>query len=68
MFADMMLIIEHVETIERKKLRFRAEYTFLFKWRAAIMFDEGAICIESLFFDNEVTVDHILFVLLYKSI
>ena len=30
-----------------------------------IMFDEGAICFEIFFFDNEVIADHILFVLLY---
>ena len=29
------------------------------------MFDRGAICIEILFFDNEVIAEHILFVLLY---
>ena len=29
------------------------------------MFDGGAICIEILFFDNEVIGDHILFALLY---
>ena len=29
------------------------------------MFDEGAICFEIFFFDNEVIADHILFVLLY---
>ena len=29
------------------------------------MFDIGAICIKILFFDNEVIVEHILFVLLY---
>ena len=28
------------------------------------MFDGGAICIEILFFDNEVIAEHILFVLL----
>ena len=32
------------------------------------MFDGGAICIEILFFDNEVIAKHILFVSLYKSI
>ena len=32
------------------------------------MFDGGAICIEILFFDNEVIAEHILFVLLYQSI
>ena len=31
----------------------------------AIMFDGGAICIEILFFDNEVIAEHNLFVLLY---
>ena len=29
------------------------------------MFDGGAICIEILFFDNEVIAEHILFVFLY---
>ena len=29
------------------------------------MFDGGAICIEILFFDNEVLAEYILFVLLY---
>ena len=29
------------------------------------MFDGGAICIEILFFDNEVIAEHVLFVLLY---
>ena len=29
------------------------------------MFDGGAICIEILFFDNEVIAEHILFVLFY---
>ena len=29
------------------------------------MFDRVAICIEILFFDNEVIAEHILFVLLY---
>ena len=32
------------------------------------MFDGGAICIENLFFDNEVIAENILFVLLYKII
>ena len=29
------------------------------------MFDGGAICVEILFFDNEVIAEHILFILLH---
>ena len=32
------------------------------------MFDGSAICIEILFFDNEVIAEHILYVLLHYSI
>ena len=73
MFADMLLIIQHVETFERKTPVFiNNMHIFLFcsyNWRAVNMFEGGAICFKIIFFDNEGIVDHIylVFVLLYST-